>query len=289
MNLSRLLPAAALAAGALVSALGASARADETPPPTCKDGDKPAQCGEKGEKAKECGEAAKSGAAAVKVSCTDGDAGCEASATCGKCEEGAKVEGSCCAAKMALKRARSVAAALLEDGTEAAKAVAAGIPAELAKKVEEVRTAAAETVAKARKALAALEQEAAAAAADAKEAGEELGDCVSNAYAADKAKIVAAAHAAVDGLGARMGEILGQERLTALAESVAKVQAALKAAAAKAAAAEKATTATDDATYRCGCSGKTWTQPATATKACPFCGSGMPDCGTPVEQETAKK
>lgn len=38
-------------------------------------------------------------------------------------------------------------------------------------------------------------------------------------------------------------------------------------------------------TYKCGCSGKTWTQRADEKKSCPYCGEAMPDCGELIFQE----
>ncbi len=43
------------------------------------------------------------------------------------------------------------------------------------------------------------------------------------------------------------------------------------------------------ATYRCGCTGKTWIQNADTRKSCPYCGEAMPDCGTLVKQEEIRK
>jgi YHS domain-containing protein len=36
--------------------------------------------------------------------------------------------------------------------------------------------------------------------------------------------------------------------------------------------------------YRCDCTGKIWKQKAGTTKACPYCGPAMPDCGTLLNQ-----
>jgi multidrug efflux pump subunit AcrA (membrane-fusion protein) len=38
-------------------------------------------------------------------------------------------------------------------------------------------------------------------------------------------------------------------------------------------------------TYKCGCSGKTWTQGAEEEKSCPYCGEAMPECGELIKQE----
>lgn len=38
-------------------------------------------------------------------------------------------------------------------------------------------------------------------------------------------------------------------------------------------------------TYKCDCSGKTWTQERGKKKSCPYCGPAMPDCGTLVKIE----
>ena len=44
------------------------------------------------------------------------------------------------------------------------------------------------------------------------------------------------------------------------------------------------------ATYKCGCTGNTWTQPAEEEKLCiDFCEGKMPECGTLVKVEPAPK
>jgi hypothetical protein len=40
--------------------------------------------------------------------------------------------------------------------------------------------------------------------------------------------------------------------------------------------------------YKCDKTGKTWTQPASQKKACPFCGEAAPECGTLVKSEPGK-
>lgn len=41
-------------------------------------------------------------------------------------------------------------------------------------------------------------------------------------------------------------------------------------------------------TYKCDKTGKTWTQPASQKKTCPFCGAAATECGTLVKSEPDK-
>jgi RND family efflux transporter MFP subunit len=42
-------------------------------------------------------------------------------------------------------------------------------------------------------------------------------------------------------------------------------------------------------TYRCDCTGKTWSQAAHEAKSCPYCGEAMPDCGSLIEREERRE
>jgi len=260
-----------------------------------------------------CEAAAKcEGGACEAPAAAKADDGCCEAGECAKCKEGSKVEGSCCAVKTAAGRLRALATALLEEGTVASKVVADAVPEAARAKVAAACESARATLAKVRTAAVAAKAdfEAACAAAkaedddddgeddeaegeddddDGDEEDDDDGQCDAEAtFEHDMKALHAKALEAVDRVGAVVKESMAEDRWTAVAADVEKAQEAAKAAMAKAASALKAAAAKvageENSTYRCGCNGKEWTQVATAAKACPFCGSAMPDCGEKVEK-----
>ncbi len=199
-----------------ILALSGSALADDTPAKPADGGEKAAEC------ETECSDAAKDAA------CDEGSAACgdDLDLDCAKCEVGAKVKGSCCEAKILKKNLRTLASALVDEGSKVAALVMKAVPEKSREVVAKARDESKVALAKVEKAMGELKADLKAAADAAKEEGEELGCSAEKLYKDDCAALKKKANAALDSLGTTVKSVLAEENVVALADSVRQAREA---------------------------------------------------------------
>jgi hypothetical protein len=211
MTMSKTLFSALVLGGIL--ALSGSALADDTPA-------KPAKAEKTGDCATNCEDSAKD------ASCDSASTDCAENLDCAKCEEGAKVKGSCCEAKIAKKNLRTLASALVDESAKVADLVMKAVPEKSREAVQKASDESKVVLAKVEKAMGELKADLKAAAEAAKEEGEELGCSAETLYKNDCAALKKKANEALDSLGTTVKSVLAEEKIVALADSVRQAREA---------------------------------------------------------------